>query len=778
MTKTKKLNRSGALFSLPLFWQGIKKLRIPGIAMAISVIGLNIIMPLTAAASDRSRHAMYQNYLDSKATEWGGMYEIPTMRVVDSFNEFAPVALALLVFAPLLAFLMFSYLNDRGKSDFYHSIPQTRLCAYVSFSAAIAAWLSAVLLATTALNLILWSTAIYHTMMIGEILAVMACILLGSLLTMAIATLAMTLTGTTVSNLFVAVLIFLAAPIVYWECFEAMYDIAPVYLIEDSWTRLLTIENYYPFALFSAVLSGAGRYGNVIFDGATIAYTVFLTVGLWVAGGALYHIRRSEMANQSAPNRLLQHIYRCAVTLPLLLWPLLDGIHNGFDESHLWIIFLALVLYILYELSTVKKIKPMLRSLPVFGILIAVCLTIYGSLFLVHLGVQADVPARQSVKTVSVSPSYLRLDDDQFDYKDLAIDNERAIALVMEALEFSAPLTRDDYRNIVNGIQKENYDKPYEDAISFTPPIDYSSIDVHIKLRSGRTLHRSVWIDERKWNELKNIYFESEAYRQAYLSVPAPSAVYSVSLNLPHDYYALTSEQSAALYATFYAEYQSLSAQQQKMIKDAELYSGNDYLPRLVAHSTQSVRSLYIYVSPALLPRTFELIGQYDQEINPNSKYNEGVSLTEALEVLSGLTITDVVSINKGGTGEEAIKYAFQMDLQANPIQMYATEDKSYYSGTLFYNATFDVYNSKTTSDGKNRDFDRVMDAVAVLRGADDLHDYGNTSKKVFYLMMSWNNFPPEIAKELSYYDCHQFITLTPSEAAALVTAMGYKPLE
>ena len=137
-----------------------------------------------------------------------------------------------------------------------------------------------------------------------------------------------------------------------------------------------------------------------------------------------------------------------------------------------------------------------------------------------------------------------------------------------------------------------------------------------------------------------------------------------------------------------------------------------------------------------------------------------------------------MVSINKGGTGEEAIKYAFQMDLQANPIQMYATEDKSYYSGTLFYNATFDIYNSKTTSDGKNRDFDRVMDAVAVLRGADDLHDYDNTSKKVFYLMMSWNNFPPEIAKELSYYDCHQFITLTPSEAAALVTAMGYKPLE
>ncbi len=402
MTKTKKLNRSGAYFSLPLFWQGIKKLRIPGIAMAITVIGLNIIQPLTSAASDRARQANYLSHLEGKMTEWGGMMEIPTMRVVDSFNEFAPVALALIAFAPLMAFLMFSYLNDRGKSDFYHSVPQTRLCVYISFIASIAAWLSAVLIATTALNLILWSTAVYHTLLVGEVLAVMACILLGSLLTMAIASLAMTLTGTTVSNLFVAILILLAAPIVYWEYFEAMYDIVPAYLIEESWTRLLVMENYYPFALFSAILSGSSRYARIIFDGGVVAYTVLLTIGLLLAGGAIYHTRRSESANQSAPNKLLQHVYRCVITLPLLLWPILDALNNGLDTDHLWVIFLALILYILYELATTKKIKTMLRSLPIFGILIVACVAIYGSLYLVHLGVQADIPSHAEVKTVDM----------------------------------------------------------------------------------------------------------------------------------------------------------------------------------------------------------------------------------------------------------------------------------------------------------------------------------------------------------------------------------------
>lgn len=776
MTKTKKLNRSGAYFSLPLFWQGIKKLRIPGIAMAISVIGLNIIMPLTTAASDRARQANYLNYLDGKVNEWGGWYEIPTMRAVDSFNEFAPVALALVAFAPLLAFLMFSYLNDRGKSDFYHSIPQTRLCTYISFSASIAAWLSAVLLATTAINLILWSTAVYHTMVIGEVLAVMACVLLGSLLTMTIATVAMMLTGTTVSNLFVAVLILLVAPIVYWEYFEAMYDIVPVFNVDHSWTRLLVIENYYPFALFSGILSGSSHYQNILFDGGIIAYTLLLTVGLWIAGAALYHIRRSEMANQSAPNRLLQHIYRCAVTLPLLLWPIMDALQNGLSTEHLWVMFLALILYILYELTTVKKIKPMLRSLPVFGILIAVCFAIYGSLYLVHAGVQADVPNRSSVKTVAVDPDQLRLDGDIIDTEELAIADERAIALVMEALEFSAPLTRDEYREIVNGIRYDyDTDKMVEEMLSFTPPVNYSRVNVQIKLRSGRTLHRSVWMDEVKWTELKNIYFESEVYRNAYLSIPAPSEVYSISLNTPKDYYPLTTEQATTLYATFHAEYSALSAMQQKTIRDAEQHGGNDYLPRMVIDSTLYNRALYIYVAPDLLPRTFALVGQYDIESSPDHRKDgkNPLVLSEAIDVIGGLTIDDLMD----GSYMQP-KYDTYMNLCLRACDSYANDEKLHDSSVTFYEASFDSYSSKTTKDGENRDFDRIMAALAVLDGATDLQDYDSPVKKVFHLTLTWNGFPPEINKEMTYFDLHQYITLTPSEAAALLTALGYKALD
>ena len=779
MMKTKKFNRSGAYFSLPLYWQGIKKLRIPGIAMAITVIGLNLILPITTAASDRAREANYLNYLAGNTGGWGG-YEVPSMRVVDSFNEFAPVTLALLVFAPLLAFLMFSYLNDRGKSDFYHSIPQTRLCAYISFSAAMATWVSAVLLATTAINLVIWSTAVYHTMMVGEILSVMACVLLGSLFTMAVAAVAMTLSGTTVSNLFVAALVLLAAPFVYWEYLQAMYDIVPVFNVEESWTRLLLLETYYPFSLFSAVLSGSSRYSKIIFDGGVIAYTIALTLGLWVGGGALYHFRRSEMANQSAPNRTLQHIYRCAITLPLLLWPILDGIQNGFDESHLWVIFLALLLYIIYELSTVKRIKPMLRSLPLFGALIVACVAIYGSMYLVHFAVEADVPGRSQVKTVAVDPAQLRLDSDLFETSDMAISDERAIALVMEALEFSAPLTRDEYRAHVNRLEQENWNKydyyatPNTSSYEYTSA-DYSRVDVEIKLKGGRVLHRSVWMEETKWNELKNIYFNSEMYRKAYLSVPTPSQVYSMNISQPLDYYTLSSDKWPALYDIFYAEYTALSQAQQKIVRDAEQYSGNEYLPRMVISSTMYDRSLYIYAAPDLLPKTFALICEYELDGGPNRKQDGSPrdTLPAALDLLSTLKITDVQDIN-AKNGDVEIKYDVYIDLQLHAADKYVTAQDLSSSKVTYYHVSFDSYGSKTTTDGRNHQFDRMQAAVAVLRGADDLQDYDNPTKKAYFLQLSWSNFPSEIAKEQPYLDIYTYITLTPTEAAAFVSAMGY----
>ena len=767
MTKTKKFNRSGAFFSLPLFWQGIRKLRIPGIAMAISVIGINALSPIIQATNHPSYSYDYYDVAAEAAPR--------AIQRVDSFSEFAPFSILLLIFAPLLAFLMFSYLNDRGKSDFYHSIPQTRLCTYFSFTAAIAAWLVAVLTTTTLLNLLLWQLVPYHTVAFGECLALMLCILLGALMVMSMAVLAMTLTGTTVSNLFVALLLFLAARIVFWEVFEAMYDIVPTYDVERSLTRLLLFENYFPVALFSAILSGS-RYSTVtLFDGANILYTLLLTLVLLALGALCYHIRRSEMANQSAPNKYMQHIYRCAVTMPLLLWPILDSAVYGFGEDHLWLYALSLLLYVLYEMTTTKKLKNVVRSLPVFGILIAICLALYGSLYGIHALVQADIPAPSQIKTIALSPTDLRLDDDAFSMDDMAIDDPQAIALVVEALDFSAPKTRREYRDLVNQSYNYEYDEygyTNGNTTVIHKPASYDRIDVQIRLKSGRVLYRSLWIEESKNAQLLDIYYASEIYREAYLSVPTPSEAYSFHINSPGSYYYLTVEQGKRVYDVFYTEYQALSLDQQRIVKDAEYYNGNDYLPRLVVENTRQSRSLFLYVSPDLLPKTFALMAQYEIENDLTYLHGETpVRLTDALQLASSIKITDVIDL-KGGQGG-SVKYNLCLNLSVCPIQAYAIDNKTS-SSSYLWSATFKAYDSKTTEDGENTSFERMQEILHLLQNADNLHDFDNTQKIIFFITLSWEEMPPEISKDLPYFDLRQYITLTPGEAASLVSMMGY----
>ena len=108
------------IFSTKLYLQAIKKIRSGGIAAAICIIVLNAIIPIISII-ERSNISPYTEI---------------RINIVSS-SLFAPFGLLFILFAPLLVFLMFSYLNERSKSDFYHSIPQTRVCVYLSFIAAV-----------------------------------------------------------------------------------------------------------------------------------------------------------------------------------------------------------------------------------------------------------------------------------------------------------------------------------------------------------------------------------------------------------------------------------------------------------------------------------------------------------------------------------------------------------------------------------------------------------------------------------------------------------------
>lgn len=65
------------------------------------------------------------------------------MGVVNFLQMHPLLVLTFTVFAPVMMLYLFSFLNKRNSSDFYHSLPNTRLSLFFSFFAAVMTWVIA-----------------------------------------------------------------------------------------------------------------------------------------------------------------------------------------------------------------------------------------------------------------------------------------------------------------------------------------------------------------------------------------------------------------------------------------------------------------------------------------------------------------------------------------------------------------------------------------------------------------------------------------------------------
>ena len=179
-------------FSLKLYKEGLKRIKVPGIAAAISVIFLNALVPLGEILTT-SRDADVIGHSVSAVSAY----------------EFMPCGLMMLAFGVIFAYSMFSFLNERNRSDFYHAIPHKRICVYLSFVAAIATWICGILAVSAGLNALLYLFAEFSTVNVSVVIVTPLVMMLASLMFAAFMTLAMTLTGTTVSNVLIFGLVLL-----------------------------------------------------------------------------------------------------------------------------------------------------------------------------------------------------------------------------------------------------------------------------------------------------------------------------------------------------------------------------------------------------------------------------------------------------------------------------------------------------------------------------------------------------------------------------------------
>ncbi len=610
------------IFSGKLYLQSLLKVRTLGIAMMIAIVLLNIIMPIQAISRNEAfesqtdwtiqDHFYSYSYIPSEF--WGSITKPAPDPLRDI--EFAPALWLLVLFAPLMVYSMFSFLNERKKSDFYHALPQTRVCVYLSMILAILTWFAGVILVTTLVNTILWSFAKSVTFTITQVLMTLAFYFILAIFMAGFMAVAMMITGTTLSN----VLIFgflLGFPRYVVTLFVAVFaEITPILQYKDMNTELFGFERFLPFA---------GLYNEnrmYTYDIPMLLYSLAVGIVLFALAGFLYHIRRSESASKSAPNKIFQHVYRILFATTVSVWVAVNAFWDSEFEIYLLTVIGTIIVYLLYELMTTKKIGKMVKSLP----LLIIPFLLAGVFALTVAGAGAYVysfrPEADEIASVSVERTNtiygLKYPEDHALYGEyvlskFSLDDPRILALVSE--EYAEYLDEDHL------------------DLSYT-------IDCHVtfRMKNGKTVERLFQMKRDAWDEVCTLtraidYLPTENIYSYYVS-PKLNQNYEITAEGK----TLILEKAWKIYCE---EYATLTDKEKSELTKVNVNNGTNYIE---IYLQEPNAELAYKLDPKLTPKTVAYLAPYQKDVGTLETVKR-----HAEELYEGTNI--VFRYDDGGTG-------------------------------------------------------------------------------------------------------------------------------
>lgn len=633
------------IFSLKLYWEGIKKIRLVGFASAVLCVVVSALIPISTLLNERGY--------------------APETQMVLEIEQFCIPLVMLLFLTPLFVFSMYSFLNHRNTSDFYHAIPYRRGCVYLSFTAAILTWLWAIVLVTVFSTALLWSFSASYVFPLTFLVQVPLAYFLATMAVAGITTVAMTITGNVASNIAITALLLVFVRVVSVLILNTVSSIAPVLDTSASVFSMFQPEFFLPFGILTASM-GLTAADKVFGSAPVLLYALAVGVVMLALGGVFYCRRRSETATRSAPNRLLQHLYRCAVTLPFVLILVNYILSELFGQSTyrrlemsaiLILLVVTLLVYFLFELITTKRPRNLISAMPWLLVLVAGAGIFTGAMLLMRSNILAFTPAASEIESIVIpekreaySVTYEELVTGRIEIRD-----EKAKELVAGALEQSVELTEQH--------QLYEYWRDKESS---------ELVTVGIRTKDGKTVGRTLWMSGENYQALQELFNQTQEYRDAYFSLPETSELLYISIGNSYVGSSLTDRQREALWETFRAEFATLSDAQKLEIKRSDYGTGAIALHVSGSRGLRSFSS--DYVVPRFMTRTVQ---QYLDFIRADEKQN-----ARAFEVLTSLQ-----RMFEGQTPDFE-----QVELQCRIV----TQQDAY---IYYYQITPDVHSSAVSDD-------------------------------------------------------------------------------
>lgn len=502
------------IFSGSLYCEGLHQLRLMG-----------IVISAVAAVSTITTYITMLLYTVIEYFEYGQYSGITPFDFPEVATFFGVLPF---ICVPLLVMNMFSYLNKRNGSDFYHSIPYTRGCRLISFSASIMTVIIGIIAVVMLINGIM--LLVFHNFIAvtpGTVFPYVFNVIAAAFLVMSAMLIAKSVTGTGFSNVVFTLLLLFMPRLMTTVISGTVYG-GLAYLVPSENTNIFSngVNALFGFFTFESEFNSYSSW-------VTTAYTFVLAAIYFAVAYVLFKRRPSETAGKSATSRKVQGLGRIAFTL-LICLPALAILHNMINCSSnddmvishgigVFIIYdAALVAYFLYELILTRKPKNLLRIIPSLAIVLALNIGILGIMggvreYELSFSPSADEITGITPINTSNEHNYYGEEDNTYDYflkkaGATKITDSAVKKLVAQKLEESIEYTRENYDPYFSYYGDEYY---FENGEEYY--YTYQTVQIYTEKRSEK---RIIKLKEDERETLLNTYEKMPGVYNAFRTLP------------------------------------------------------------------------------------------------------------------------------------------------------------------------------------------------------------------------------------------------------------------
>ncbi|MBR6897224.1 MAG: hypothetical protein IKN24_03530 [Lachnospiraceae bacterium] len=382
---------NNSVFSTGIYRESMRRLRMPAIFMLIIVCIQSVFVPLILYVVRYKRLTGDMedsvNFMVAQMATLGGM----------------------VILIPLMAEILFGFINHRNSSDFWHSLPVKRSALYNSYLLALLSWAAVIYAVSMLLTLFSYGIMPRVSISFEEFWDYLRISFILALYFLSVELLAKNIAGTKLSIMCSGIfIIFFPRGILTF--IRLMIEAACNYVIMDE-TSIIWGNSYN--LVWRLMNLEIGRYSDTVYPSveSSFAYTTILALVFIAVAGVLFVKRRSEKAEDVAVSPLVQRMLSFVPPIVFGFLPcgyIIAFIFGGEDFDGDQLVFLivlfiiAIIIYLLYELITVRKWAAVKKAAKSIWVIFAIYAIIIGGICANIALIKSQRPTEDQIEYVQI----------------------------------------------------------------------------------------------------------------------------------------------------------------------------------------------------------------------------------------------------------------------------------------------------------------------------------------------------------------------------------------